>query len=78
MSNVYYFYDVEFVYYPEWEDYERKIVKCLTIGTDFADAAERIKRCYGDVEDISFKLIDESEDGVMEISNEVREISNEI
>jgi len=66
-------YDCEFTW---WDDsdipYIKRWVKCIVAGYSFKDVAEKIEYYYGmtAIDDLSMKIIDDTDSGIMEVSNE--------
>lgn len=65
-------YDCEFIW---WDDYDvpfiKSNVKCIVAGYSFADVATKLDSWYGDgIDDLSMKVIDDTDGGVYEIYKE--------
>lgn len=70
-NKVLWMYDCEFIWWDDGEiPYEKKYVKCLVAGYSLTDVVDKICQWYGNtaIEDISIKIIDETEEGIMHIS----------
>ena len=66
-------YDCEFTWWDDGEiPYKKKNIKCLVAGYDLVDVVQRLTDWYGDgaIEDLSIKIIDDTENGIMEVSND--------
>lgn len=66
-------YDCELVWWDDGDEiFKKKIVKCLVAGDSNTNVMEKLENWYGkdNIDEISIKIIDETEYGIMEISNE--------
>ena len=72
-NEILWMYDCEFTWWDDGEiPYRKRNVKCLVAGYSLVDVVKRLAEWYGDsaIEDLSIKIIDNSENGIMEVSNE--------